>query len=112
MCKSTVDNDPLAKTLKSFQVDITQNPSLAQLLDQLRGARVTIQRQAETLSGTVLGVETRTRGAEKGDTFDVPVLNLLTGATIRAIESGCEWITTDRDSARFPGLRWRHPLGR
>lgn len=29
-----------------------------------------------------------------------------------AIESGCEWITTDRDYARFPGLRWRHPLER
>jgi len=27
-----------------------------------------------------------------------------------AIEAGCEWITTDRDFARFPGLRWRHPL--
>jgi hypothetical protein len=28
-----------------------------------------------------------------------------------AIEHGCEWITTDRDYARFPALRWRHPLG-
>ncbi len=27
-----------------------------------------------------------------------------------AIEHGCEWISTDRDYARFPGLRWRHPL--
>jgi uncharacterized protein len=27
-----------------------------------------------------------------------------------AIESGSEWITTDRGSARYPGLRWRHPL--
>jgi uncharacterized protein len=27
-----------------------------------------------------------------------------------AIESGSEWITTDRDYTRFPGLRWRHPL--
>jgi len=27
-----------------------------------------------------------------------------------AVESGSEWITTDRDYARFPGLRWRHPL--
>jgi hypothetical protein len=26
-----------------------------------------------------------------------------------AIESGCEWITLDRDYARFPGLRWRLP---
>lgn len=28
-----------------------------------------------------------------------------------AIEQGCEFITTDRDFARFPGLRTRHPLG-
>lgn len=27
-----------------------------------------------------------------------------------AIESDCEWISADRDYARFPGLRWRHPL--
>lgn len=27
-----------------------------------------------------------------------------------AVEHRCEWITTDRDYARFPGLRWRHPL--
>ena len=27
-----------------------------------------------------------------------------------AIETGSEWITTDRDFARFKGLRRRHPL--
>jgi toxin-antitoxin system PIN domain toxin len=27
-----------------------------------------------------------------------------------AIESGCEWVTTDHDYSRFPGLRWRAPL--
>ncbi len=27
-----------------------------------------------------------------------------------AIESRSEWITTDRDYSRFPGLRWRRPL--
>lgn len=26
-----------------------------------------------------------------------------------AIESGCEWITTDQDFSRFPGLKWRYP---
>lgn len=38
--------------------------------------------------------------------------NLVTDAYFAAlaIESGCEWITTDRDFSRFPGLRWRHPL--
>ncbi|HET7274268.1 MAG TPA: type II toxin-antitoxin system VapC family toxin [Longimicrobiaceae bacterium] len=27
-----------------------------------------------------------------------------------AIESGCEWITTDRHFGRFAGLRYRHPF--
>jgi toxin-antitoxin system PIN domain toxin len=38
--------------------------------------------------------------------------NLVADAYLAAlaIESGSEWITTDRDYGRFPGLRWRHPL--
>ena len=38
--------------------------------------------------------------------------NLVADAYLAAlaIETGSEWITTDRDFARFPGLRWRHPL--
>ena len=38
--------------------------------------------------------------------------NLVTDAWFAAlaIESGCTWITTDRDFARFPGLKWQHPL--
>jgi len=27
-----------------------------------------------------------------------------------AIESGADWVTFDRDYARFPGLRWREPF--
>lgn len=38
--------------------------------------------------------------------------NLIADAYLAALamEAGAEWITTDRDFARFPGLRWRHPL--
>jgi hypothetical protein len=38
--------------------------------------------------------------------------NLIADAYLAAIaiENGCEWITTDRDFSRFPGLKWRHPL--
>lgn len=38
--------------------------------------------------------------------------NLVADAYLAAlaIEAGAEWVTTDRDYARFPGLRWRHPL--
>jgi hypothetical protein len=78
--------DPLAKTLKSFQVDITQNPSLADLLNQLRGAHVSVQAQAERFTGTILGVERREKPGERGEPAVVPVLNLLAGATIRAVE--------------------------
>ena len=28
-----------------------------------------------------------------------------------AIEHGCTIVSTDADFSRFPGLRWRHPLG-
>jgi uncharacterized protein len=38
--------------------------------------------------------------------------NLIPDAFLAAIaiESGCTWITTDRDYSRFKGLNWRHPL--
>jgi toxin-antitoxin system PIN domain toxin len=38
--------------------------------------------------------------------------NLVPDAYLAALamEAGCEGITTDRDYARFPALRWRHPL--
>jgi hypothetical protein len=79
--------DPLSKTLKSFQVDITGNPTVGQLLNQLRGSRVSVQSQGEHLSGTVLGVEMRRRQlADKSGEIDVPVLNLFSGAMIRSVE--------------------------
>lgn len=38
--------------------------------------------------------------------------NLIPDAYLAAlaIESGSQWITTDRDYSRFPDLQWRHPL--
>jgi toxin-antitoxin system PIN domain toxin len=40
--------------------------------------------------------------------------NLVADAYLAAlaIETGSEWITTDHDFSRFPGLRWRHPLAK
>jgi hypothetical protein len=78
--------DPISKTLRSFQVDITNNPSMATLLNQLRGARVTVQFQAEQVSGTILGVEMRQKPVDKGDPITTPTLNLLTGAVIRSVD--------------------------
>jgi len=52
-----------------------------------------------------LCLETDTRGPRVTDAWFAAL----------AIEWGCEWITIDRDYARFPGLNWRVPsasLGR
>src|SRR5687768_12826065 len=59
--------DPIAKTLRSFQVDITANPSMSDLLNQLRGAKVTVQESDRTIDGTILGVETKIRPIKDGD---------------------------------------------
>ena len=46
-----------------------------------------------------LCIETDTRGARVTDAWFAAL----------AMEWGCEWITLDRDYARFPGLEWRVP---
>jgi uncharacterized protein len=49
-----------------------------------------------------LCIETNTRGAMATDAWFAAL----------AIEWGCEWVTLDRDYARFPGLRWQLPGSR
>ncbi len=44
-------------------------------------------------------LETATRGPRVTDAWYAAL----------AIEWGCEWITLDRDYARFPGLKWQAP---
>lgn len=46
-----------------------------------------------------LCIETNTLGSRATDSWFAAL----------AIEWGCEWITLDRDFARFPGLKWRTP---
>lgn len=48
---------------------------------------------------TRLCIETGTRGPRVTDAWFAAL----------AIEWGCEWVTMDRDYARFPGLKWSVP---
>jgi len=48
---------------------------------------------------TRLCLETDTRGRRVTDAWFAAL----------ALEWGCEWITMDRDFARFPGLKWSAP---
>jgi hypothetical protein len=81
--------DPVEKTLKSFQVDITSNPSLAELLNQLRGAPVRVAVHAETIEGTILGLEKRrkTLPGQSNQVVEEWMFNILSGASMRS-----EWL--------------------
>src|SRR5204863_2656090 len=61
--------DPLTKTLKSFGLDLTSNPTLGQLLDQLRGEQVEVLRPSP-LKGTILGVEKKTEHRDANKTSE------------------------------------------
>lgn len=80
--------DPLSRTLKSFEVDITGNPPLADLLNQLRGARVTVSTvEPGSISGIILGVEKKQKAAgDKGAVVEMHVLNIVSSSGIRSLE--------------------------
>ena len=78
--------EPIAKTLRSFQVDITSNPTLADLLNQLRGAKIDITLHDGNAKGTIVGVEKRQEQAgEKGQVVESWMLNLKVGSRFRSV---------------------------
>ena len=70
--------DPITKTLKSFAVDLTANPTMAQLLGQVRGEKVELEAPSK-ISGVILGVETHKKQVGEKEFIDIDVLNLLDG---------------------------------
>lgn len=77
--------DPLSKSLKSFSIDLTENPSLGQLLNQVRGEPVEIMRPGP-VRGTILGVERKQQPTREGGPVDVEFLNLFTSEGLQTIE--------------------------
>ncbi len=78
--------DPVAKTLRSFQVDISENPPLAALLNQIRGVKIKATVRGEEIRGAILGVESKQKTVgDKEKVVDVWVLNILSAANIRAV---------------------------
>lgn len=75
--------DPISKTLQTFAVDLTQNPTLTDLLGQLRGEHAALE-TSKTLIGTIVGVERRKR-AVKDEVLDEDFINLLTDDGLSSI---------------------------
>lgn len=69
--------DPIEKTLRSFGVDITGDPTLGELLDQLRGEPVEVSGGRE-LKGVIVGVETRKINIGDSGIVEMDFLNVLT----------------------------------
>jgi hypothetical protein len=82
---------PLERTLRSFQIDLTRNPAMSDLLNQLRGAKVsvTLAMGARQVEGTVLGVEKQQRPSGDKDhpqPVEVDVVNLVSESGIQPLE--------------------------
>ena len=75
--------DPLSKTLKSYSLDLTNNPTFAQLLNQARGAKVEISWQGKALKGSIVGVERQRQPSGKDVPVEVDMLNVLTAEGLR-----------------------------
>ena len=79
--------DPLERRLGSLRIDLTANPSILDILAQLRGAEVRLELTGSVLTGTVLGTEVRTIpvAGERGGAMPQPFVNMLTDDGIRSI---------------------------
>ncbi len=86
--------DPIEKTLQSFALDLTYNPTYGQILNQARGEKIELTFQASkgaagTLTGIITGMETRQKPGS-GENLGVAYtgqdfLNLLCADGFRSV---------------------------
>jgi len=79
--------EPIDRTLKSFALDLTGNPTFGQLLNQTRGEKVELTLQnaggaaAAALTGTIVGMESQMEANQR----EVHQLNLLCAEGMRSV---------------------------
>jgi hypothetical protein len=87
------NRDPIDKTLKSFAIDLTSNPTVGQLLSQVRGEKVEVvsygeqgkEGQPTTITGQIVSVQTRHKPIGKDQILETQQLNLLTQDGLQGI---------------------------
>ncbi len=84
-------NAPVEKTLQSFAVNLSSNPTFGQVLNQARGEKVEVvlqqanAAQPGTLTGAVMGVEQKPEGVDKA-VVNVEQLNLWCADGMRSVK--------------------------
>jgi hypothetical protein len=81
---SYASRDPVTKTLGTFAVNLTDNPSLGELLGRLRGQRVELD-AATPVAGTVVGVEQRRVEIGEDQAVEKQFLTVLTADGLRTL---------------------------
>ncbi len=76
--------DPITRTLQTFAIDLTSNPTLADLLNQVRGEKVQVDAPT-AIVGVILGVEKRKQQVGKDEIQELEFLNLLTDEGLRSV---------------------------
>jgi hypothetical protein len=84
-------HDPIDKTLKSFAVNLSGNPSFADILNQIRGEKITVlwqppQGQRTAVAGTNLGVEKKKQPVNKEVAADVEYINVWSDKDMQSIK--------------------------
>lgn len=89
ICAISYDGqDPVEKTLRSFALDLTLNPTLGQLLQQARGEKIeiTLISGGNTVTGTILGMESQMQPTGKDTQIEVHQLNMVAADGIRGVK--------------------------
>src|SRR5262245_11125366 len=85
--------DPVDRTLKSFAVNLTNNPTFGQVPTQLRGEKAeivlnqTVTNQPGTVSGSIMGIE-KQRQQIKDAFTETEVLNMWCAEGVRSVKLG------------------------
>ena len=85
-------NAPVEKTLKSYAINLNDNPTFAAILNQARGEKVEVvmqqgnAAQPAAMTGGVVGVEKQRVAAGQGSVIEVDVLNLWCADGLRSIK--------------------------
>lgn len=77
--------DPLDHALRGFQIDLSGEPAIWQILQQLRGAQVSVTTSGNQFAGTILGVEPRKKAVGDKAVLEVATLNLITAGGIKSV---------------------------
>jgi hypothetical protein len=76
--------DPITKTLQTFAIDLTSNPTLGDLLGQIRGEAIEIDAPTR-IRGTIVGVEKQKKSVGENQIIEIELLTVLTDEGLRRI---------------------------